>query len=154
MNQSASKRPQGGHVNTICLTVSHLYADAFEIDVRGHHVTVDQPVAAGGADLGPTPIDLFVASLAACAGLYAARFLRRHGLAASEDGLRVHCEASMSSELPARIAAVSLRLTGLPELTERQRAALLAVVDHCTVHNSIRQAPRVRIELAAPVVAV
>jgi hypothetical protein len=32
-------------------------------------------------------------------------------------------------------------------------AALLAVVEHCTVHNSIRQAPQVNIELEAAAVA-
>ncbi|SRR6266545_4466036 len=147
MSEIATKQPHAGHVSTIGLTVTHLYGDAFEIEVRGHHLTVDQPVDAGGADLGPTPTELFAASLAACVGFYAGRFLRRHGLAT--EGLEVHCEATMSSELPARLAAVTLRLAGLPALPERRRAALLAVVDHCTVHNSIRHAPQIRIELAA-----
>ncbi len=76
----------------------------------------------------------------------AGRFLRRHGLAAG--GLRVSCAATMSSRRPARVETITLSLDGLPLLEDRQRAALLAVVDHCTVHNSIRQAPRVRVELA------
>jgi putative redox protein len=147
MSESGTKRPHAGHGNTIGLTVTHTCGDAFEIEMRGHHLTVDQPVDAGGADLGPTPTELFAASLAACVGFYAMRFLRRHGLAA--DGLRVHCEATMSSELPSRVAGITLRLVGLPALSERQRDALLAVVDHCTVHNSIRHASHVQIELAA-----
>lgn len=151
MSENAIKRPHAGHVNTIGLTVTHMFGDAFEVEVRGHHLTVDQPVDAGGADLGPTPTELFVAGLAACVGFYAVGFLRRHGLAA--DGLRVRCEATMSSELPTRVAMITLRLTGLPPLLERQRDVLLAVVDHCTVHNSIRHAPKVRIELAAPAAA-
>lgn len=147
MSQNGTKRPHAGSADTISLTVAYSYGDAFEVEVRGHQLTVDQPVDAGGADLGPTPTELFAASMAACVGFSAERFLRRHGLAA--DGLRVHCQAAMSSELPARVAAITLRLAGLPALSERQRTALLAVVDHCTVHNSIRHAPLVRIELAA-----
>jgi putative redox protein len=135
-----------GQAEAIRLAVEHLAGDAYDIEIRGHHLTVDQPVAAGGADLGPTPTELFVASLAACVGFYAGRFLRRHGLAA--EGLRVHCGAGMSSGRPARVATISLRLDGLPVLEDRQRAALLAVVGHCTVHNSIRLTPEVRVELA------
>ena len=134
-----------GQADTIGLTVTHLSEDAYEIDIRGHRLTVDQPVAAGGANLGPTPTELFTASLAACVGFYAGGFLRRHGLAA--EGLRVDCRAAMSSDRPARVETITLSLDGLPVLEDRQRAALLAVVDHCTVHNSIRQAPKVRIEL-------
>src|SRR6266540_5083244 len=84
MSEIATKQPHAGHVRTIGLTVTHLYGDAFEIEVRGHHLTVDQPVDAGGADLGPTPTELFAASLAACVGFYAVRFLRRHGLRSEE----------------------------------------------------------------------
>ncbi|HEX8859335.1 MAG TPA: OsmC family protein [Actinomycetes bacterium] len=135
-----------GQVETIRLAVTHLFEDAYDIQIGGHHLTVDQPVAAGGANLGPTPTELFAASLAACVGFYAGRFLRRHGLAAER--LRVSCTATMSSRRPARVETITLSLDGLPPLEDRQRAALLAVVEHCTVHNSIRQAPRVRVELA------
>jgi putative redox protein len=146
MSERAADGAAGRLVETIRLAVTHLHGDAYEIQMRGHRLTVDQPVEAGGANLGPTPTELFAASLAACVGFYAGRFLRRHGLAA--EGLRVHCEATMSSGRPARVEAISLRLDGLPALADRQRAALLAVVEHCTVHNSIRQAPEVQVELA------
>jgi putative redox protein len=133
---------------TAHLTVTHLHEDAFEIDVRGHRLVVDQPVDTGGANLGPTPTELFLAGLASCVGFYAARYLRRHQLAA--DALQVECDATMSPQGPARVAAVRLRLTGLPPLTDQQRKVLLTVADHCTVHTSLRQPPNVRIELEAP----
>jgi putative redox protein len=151
MTERAANDAAVGQVKTIRLAVTHLHTDAYEIDIRGHRLTVDQPVEAGGANLGPTPTELFAASLAACVGFYAGRFLRRHGLAA--EGLRVHCEATMSRGRPARVEAITLRLDGLPVLADRQQAALLAVVEHCTVHNSIRQAPEVQLELAAPQLA-
>src|SRR6266511_767049 len=147
MSQRAASGAAARQVETIGLAATHLHGDAYEIQIRGHRLTVDQPVEAGGANLGPTPTELFAASLAACVGFYAGRFLRRHGLAA--EGLRVHCEATMSGGRPARVEAISLRLDGLPMLADRQRVALLAVVEHCTVHNSIRQAPEVKVELAS-----
>ena len=130
------------------IAVTHLTGDRFAVQVRGHRLEVDQPVADGGQDAGPTPTELFTASLATCVGFYAERFLRRHGLEA--DRLRVDCHATMSADRPARVAAISLRIGGLPELPPNRRDALLAVVEHCTVHNSIREAPEIEIGLTAP----
>jgi putative redox protein len=55
-------------------------ADRYDIRIRDHVVRADQPRDSGGDDTGPTPVELYVAGLAACVGHYAGRFLRRHGL--------------------------------------------------------------------------
>ncbi len=124
------------------MTVRHQGGDRFEIDVRGHRVIVDQPAGAGGGDEGPTPTELFVAGLASCVGFYAERFLRRHSLPV--EGLEVRCQFAMDP-VPARVASVQLGVVVPAFLNEPYRRALLAVVDHCTVHNSIRQEPEVGI---------
>jgi uncharacterized OsmC-like protein len=49
----------------------YLGGDRFVLEVRGHQLYVDQPREAGGSDAGPTPTELFVASLAGCVGFYA-----------------------------------------------------------------------------------
>lgn len=127
------------------LNVAHLDGDRFEMRVRRHRLVVDQPVADGGSDLGPTPTELFVAGLAACVAFYAGRFLARHGL--GPEGLRVEAGFTMSADRPARVDAVTLRLVTPRPLPEQRRRALLAVVDRCTVHNSLRVAPDVRVAL-------
>jgi DNA-binding FrmR family transcriptional regulator len=55
------------------LNVTHQTGDQFQLQVRGHRLLCDQPLADGGTDQGPTPTELFVASLAACVGFYARR---------------------------------------------------------------------------------
>jgi putative redox protein len=129
--------------------VDVLYAarDRFVISIRGHHVVVDQPQEAGGDDLGPTPTELFVASLAACVGFYAERFLRRHRVV--PDGLKVKAEFETAFSPPHRVSSVELRVEVPAELSDRRRAALLALVRHCTVHNSLASPPMVRIGLDA-----
>jgi uncharacterized OsmC-like protein len=119
--------------------------DRLRIRIRGHELVADQPVSDGGDDAGPSPTELFVASLAACVGFYAERYLRRHSLPA--DGLGVECDFAFSKERPARVGVVDLRLTVPSGFPEERRAGLLAVVEHCTVHNSIRQAPEISIGL-------
>lgn len=128
------------------LTVTFTGGESYRASSRGHELTVDQPLDAGGNDLGPTPVDLFVASLATCIAFYAGRYLTRHGV--PRDGLRVDTEFGMAEDRPARVAHIRMRLTTPPGLTEPQKKALLAVVDHCTVHNSLRQPPDVQVELA------
>jgi putative redox protein len=128
--------------------VFHVEGDRFLIEVRDHALMVDQPEADGGDDLGPTPTELFVGSLASCVGFYAGRFLRRHDLPVA--GLRVHARFDMA-ERPARVGSVSLQVVLPPGVPLASRAALLAVVEHCTVHNSIKRTPDVRIELTESV---
>jgi len=130
------------------LSVAHQAGDRFELQVRGHRLVCDQPVADGGTDQGPTPTELFVASLAACVGFYARRFLARHHL--DTTGLRVQAAFTMSPDRPARVATITLRLLLPQPLAEHRRRAMLAVVEHCTVHNSIRTPPEVRVTLAEP----
>ena len=73
----------GGSPDAATLRVVYLSGDRFEVSIREHVVTVDQPVQAGGQDIGPTPTELFVAGLASCVAFYARRYLRRHKLDAT-----------------------------------------------------------------------
>ncbi|MFI1163496.1 CBS domain-containing protein [Streptomyces sp. NPDC020801] len=118
--------------------------DAYEIRVRGHVLTADQPASDGGKDTAPTPVELFVASVAACAAHYAGRFLDRHGV--SRDGLRVDARFRMADDRPARVAALSLTVEA-PALPRDRLPALRAVVSHCTVSNTLAQPPETQLEV-------
>jgi putative redox protein len=129
---------------TLTMTVRYDSGDRFAIDIRDHEVVVDQPPEMHGDDLGPTPTELFIASLASCVGFYARRYLARHHLDA--DGLAVEVGYEMASK-PARVGKVTLRIVvpaGVPEL---RRDALLAMASHCTVHNTLTLPPEVHVTL-------
>ncbi|MFE2276371.1 OsmC family protein [Streptomyces sp. NPDC059454] len=126
--------------------------DSFEIRVRGHVLTVDQPLSDGGKDTAPTPVELFVAAVASCAAHYAGRFLDRHGV--SRDGLSVRAEFRMADDRPARVAALSLTALA-PTLPPQRLSALRAVVSHCTVTNTLARAPEIELDVrGAPADAV
>ncbi len=128
--------------------VRHEQADRFTISIRGHEITVDQPVEDGGEDTGPTPSELFVASLAGCVGFFAERFLVRHDI--PTDGLGVHATYEYSEDAPSRVASIDVKLAIPDGFPESKLPALMKVVDRCTVHNSLRQAPQVRISTMSP----
>lgn len=132
------------------VSVAHQTGNQFEIDIRGHQLWVDQPGKGAPGEAGPTPTELFVASLAACVGHYAVAFLRRHELA--YQGLRVECDWVMRAAQPARVGRVDLRVMPPGEVPEQARAGLQAAVEQCTVHNSLRQPPPVTVSLAGAAV--
>ena len=47
------------------------------IDVRQHHLTVDEPPAHGGEDAGPNPQELLAASLASCTAITIEMYAQR-----------------------------------------------------------------------------
>ena len=119
--------------------------DRFAVSVGNHVVHVDQRVEDGSEDSAPTPVELFAASLATCVAHYARRYLRRHDL--PTDGVAVAAHWHLVKG-PSRVGSIELSLT-IPEgVPEDRRDALLAVASHCTVHNSIVQAPEITVTLA------
>ncbi|MET4137513.1 OsmC family protein [Pseudarthrobacter sp. PvP090] len=125
--------------------VLHLGGDRFDIDVRGHIIRTDQPASDGGEDTGPTPTELFIASLAGCVAFYARRYLDRHAL--PTEGLAVDANFRMGSR-PARVATIEVRLTIPAGVPAERREALLAVASHCTVHNSLITTPEITVAFA------
>lgn len=64
-----------------------------------HEVVFDQPsTVEGGEDRGPSPLDLLVASVGACAHYFAAAYLHARGIATND--LTVELEAD-KEQLPA-----------------------------------------------------
>jgi uncharacterized OsmC-like protein len=126
------------------IVVRYLQGDRLTATVRGHEVTMDQPAADGGEDLGPTPTELFVSGLAACVGFYAERYLRRHDL--DPTGLVIECGYDFSEEGPARVSEIRIAVTA-PGLPEARRESFARVIEHCTVHNSLMRPPTVTMDL-------
>jgi len=127
------------------VVASYVRGETYAAITRGHAVLTDQPATAGGDDAAMTPVELFVAALCCCAAFYAGGHLDRHGR--DRDGLQVTAEFAMAADRPARVRGVTLRIRVPGGVPPASHAALLAVVSHCTVHNTLRQAPDIAIEL-------
>ena len=126
------------------IEVRHVIGDCYSVRIRDHQLTVDQPRHAGGDDTGPTPTELFAASLAACVAHFAGRFLARHGIDPAE--LRVDCEFALTTS-PNRVDSIALRVVPPAEMPARLTEAMRAVVSRCTVHNTIAERPGIWIDI-------
>src|SRR6266545_3220659 len=119
------------------IDVWYARGDRFLVQVRDHHVVVDQPRSLGGDDMGPTPTELFVASLAACVGFYAERFLRHHDLPAED--VKVEADYEMSPDRPSRVGSIALRVNVPSDLSSEIRRAIEVVLDRCTLHSTLKR---------------
>lgn len=130
------------------MEVRHEEGDRFRIAIREHEVVVDQPLHDGGSDAGPTPTELFVAGLASCVGYYAGSFCRRHEIDAT--GLAVACDWEFAQDRPARVADIRIRVTLPRGFPAGKLDRFQAVIEHCTVHNSLEHPPAVTMTTEAP----
>ncbi|MBX6371236.1 MAG: OsmC family protein [Acidothermus sp.] len=126
------------------IRVEHLAGDRFALQIRGHEVVVDQPIEEGGNDTGPTPTELFVASLAACVAFYVRRYLARHGF--PTEGLTVEARASFATN-PTRVGHISLDVGVGSPLDDELRARLHTVARRCTIHNTLGSPPEIDLEI-------
>jgi putative redox protein len=120
--------------------------ERYEIAVRQHAVAVDQPTTDGGSDSAPTPVELFVASLAGCVAFYCGRYLSHHGV--PRDGLSVTARYAMATDMPTRISDIRLTVHAPDALPTYRRNALRSVAERCTIHNTVLERPTVAVELA------
>jgi putative redox protein len=122
------------------ITVTHRHDESFDVRVRGYALISDEPVNFGGDDEGPTPTELMVAGLAACAAEEAV-----HALAASG-------EAFITTEVGAdfawdhdqqRVDSVQMRVTLPDGISEKAREAVNAAVLACPARKMLTQPPTV-----------
>jgi putative redox protein len=105
------------------------YAHDVEIE-GGHTVRVDEPVAVGGTDTGPSPSRLVAASLASCVAVTVEMYAERKGWDAGQ--VEVDVDVEYEGFAPTSFA-VTLRLPA--ELSDEQRDRLLVIARKCPVHK-------------------
>jgi uncharacterized OsmC-like protein len=116
----------------------------FEVSARGHKAICDQPVENGGADEGMTPPEFLLSSLAACAGYYAAEYLKARGLPPEDLKVRVVAEKALK---PARLGSFRIEVS-LARLDARHEEGLMRAVKACLIHNTLHAMPQIELALA------
>ena len=105
---------------------------AHRVEVRGHSLIVDLQPAAGGADAGPDPHDLYDSALGACKALTMLWYAQRRGLPLT--GIAVTVERDAAQER-AGVYTLHSRIALAGDLTAAQRQELLGVAAKCPVHK-------------------
>jgi len=115
-----------------------------DVDYKGFTVKTDQPVRDGGDGTAPSPFDLFLASLAACAGYYALAFCRERQIPTEGLAVTMTTERGAVSKMIDKVTVEVVPPAGFPD---KYRAALVKAVDHCTVKAHMLRPPQFEIVL-------
>jgi putative redox protein len=114
-------------------TVRRIPGRAFthRVEIRHHHLTIDEPAVDGGDDEGPSPLELLAASLASCTAVTLEMYARRKGWDLSE--IEVEADYTLGSRDEATTFKLVVRL---PEAcSEEQIERLRVIARKCPVHR-------------------
>ncbi len=114
-----------------------------DAEYGGFTVHTDQPPEAGGDGSAPAPFDLFLASIATCAGIYVKGFCDSRGIATDGLGLKMRIEREAESP---RIARLVLEIQLPPGFPEKHRDAVIRAADLCAVKKHILKPPAFEIQ--------
>ncbi len=128
------------------VVVEHLGALQFEIRAREHTIECDQPEEEGGFDEGMPPPELLLASLGACAGFYAAQYLRKRKLLTEGTMVRTTAEKAKN---PPRLDNFRIEVSVPADLSAEDVAGVEESVRRCLIHNTLLHPPQITVDIQA-----
>jgi putative redox protein len=101
-------------------------------------VSSDQPVKGGGENSAPSPFNIFLASIANCAGFYVMSFCKKHDL--SVEGVRV-IQRMYSNPTTHMVDAIDLEIQVPASFPAKYYDALVKAADLCKVKQHLATPP-------------
>jgi len=97
-------------------------------------IETDQSKRDGGEGSAPAPFDLFLASIAACTGIYALLFCQARHIPTEELKLILRSERNSESRM---IEKMVMEIQLPPEFPEKYREAIVRVAGKCSVKKHL-----------------
>jgi putative redox protein len=115
-----------------------------DAEFAGFTVHTDQPLSSGGDAGGPSPFQLFLASIGTCAGFYVLSFLKKRGI---EEGAAVTL-SSVSDPNTGMVTEVLIDVSLPAGFPEKYRDAVVRAVNQCTVKRHLAAPPVIAVRTA------
>ncbi|MEA2095764.1 MAG: OsmC family protein [Candidatus Cloacimonadota bacterium] len=124
-------------------TITFIDKMAFDVELNGHHFTIDADAKVGGEDRGPRPKALLLSSLGGCTGMDVVSILRK--MKVTEYELKIDVSGELTAEHPKyyQTITVTFNFTGdkLPP-KKIQKAVELSETRYCGVTEMLRRAAK------------
>ncbi|MBN1128591.1 MAG: OsmC family protein [Chitinispirillaceae bacterium] len=105
---------------------------------KGFDIRTDQSLSEGGEASAPAPFDLFLASVATCAGIYVLEFCRHRSIPAENIRLIQRTEKNSATKM---IEKIIIELFVPPEFPVKYRDAVIRAAQLCSVKKHLHQPP-------------
>jgi putative redox protein len=105
---------------------------------RSFTVQTDQPIKGGGENTAPAPFDMFLVSLATCAGYYILEFCKARGIDTKDIRVVQKSERDAKTKMLSRISQEIRLPAGFPE---RYTEAIKRAADTCSVKKHLEKPP-------------
>jgi ribosomal protein S12 methylthiotransferase accessory factor len=108
----------------------------------GFDIATDQGVDSGGQGTAPEPYDLFLASLATCAGYYVLKFCEGRDI--STDGVSIN--QSWERDGQKKLVGITIRIQVPPNFPAKYHKALVRAANTCAVKKTLADPPQITTE--------
>ena len=112
--------------------------------IGNHEVLTDQPPEDGGNGDAPSPYDLFLSSVATCAGYYALRFCQQRQLDTAGLAIALDIERHPDTR---RLETIKMTLSLPKDFPEKYQQAILRSVGQCSVKKALTDPPEIELTL-------
>jgi ribosomal protein S12 methylthiotransferase accessory factor len=109
-----------------------------DAEYKGFVIQTDQPVYAGGEGTAPAPFDLFLASIATCAGIYVLSFCQNRNIPTEKASVVMRMHKNKESKM---IDKIVLEILLPQEFPEKYKKAVVRSVNSCSVKEHMVKNP-------------
>ena len=129
------------------------------VQVRGFTIISDEPIEDGGTNAGPSPKELLLAALGACAAITAKMYANRKGWALEGVEIDLSTARHKTPDYPAYtgegdfVHEFRQRIVFKGDLTHEQKLRLLEIAGKCPVHRALTEPSFMIEELVDSIIA-
>ena len=129
-------------------TVTADLTHGFVVEVtNGRHAwSADEPIDVGGTDVGPTPYEMLLGSVASCTAITLSMYAQRKGLDLHSVSVQYHYEKvhaddcmACDDEATGFIDTVRSQIFIEGDFTDSQRKRLAEIATRCPVHKTLER---------------
>ncbi len=131
-------------MNDQCASISFPGGKRVKAKIGEFEILTDQSKKSGGDASAPEPFDLFIASIATCAGIFALGFCQSRDISTEGMNLLMSC---VRNEKKKMISRITLHLTLPSDFPEKYHSGIIRSMEQCTVKKHMLDAPEFVIEV-------
>ncbi|MFA4915341.1 MAG: OsmC family protein [Syntrophales bacterium] len=127
------------------ISIKHESGLCFSVSVRGHRFLVDMGKGDGGADEGPSPAELLVASIGSCVSAHIVKYCQTSKI--PYEGMELNVTFQITDEDNKKRISHIVGDISLPQDPGPRTAAVLRAGQNCIIRNTLAHGPEIDLEI-------